>query len=648
MCGIAGLIALDSSGDLSWLLSNGSAMANTIIHRGPNSGDIWVDAESRLVLAHRRLSIVDLSEAGSQPMVSACGRYVIALNGEIYNWKELRQSLEDMSAAPVWRGHSDTEVLLACISKWGLQKTLSMSRGMFALALWDKKEKKLELARDRIGEKPLYYGYLGSSIVFASELKAIRALEWGKFEVDKEALALMLRYGYVPTPYSIYRGIKKLQPGHIVKIVDGDIETPKKWWDFISMAENAIEHRQDISAAEAVRLLEVHISNAVGEQMLADVPIGALLSGGIDSSTIVSIMQEKSNRRVQTFTVGFSESSYDEAKHASLVAQHLGTEHTEIYISSNQALEVIPHLPEVYDEPFADSSQIPTILISELTKKSVTVCLSGDGGDELFGGYNRYLWASSIWKKIRILPLSTRGLIGDCIASVTTQKLDLLAGLVMPIIPKSYRISNPGDKLNKFSEVMRSRSQVDLYQKLISQWRGMSLLKKSKEVSLPLLNLPLLGDKESFVEWMMMTDTMTYLPDDILVKVDRAGMAYGLETRLPFLDSRLMDFAWNLPANLKIRDGQGKWLLRQLLYKRVPQYLIDRPKQGFGVPIENWLRGPLREWAEDLLSPESLELDGLLDSNLIRDIWNKHLSGRNFQHALWNVLMFQAWRRRWL
>lgn len=648
MCGIAGFLSATSQREADALRARARAMADAIRHRGPDDDDIWIDAAPGVVLAHRRLSILDLSPAGHQPMQSACARYVVVYNGEIYNWAELRGELEAAGQAPAWCGHSDTEVLLAGIVAWGLEATLRRARGMFALALWDRAEKTLTLARDRIGEKPLYYGRVGDDFVFGSELKALRALPAARFDTDPGALALMLRYGYVPAPHSIYRGIFKLPPGTLLRVTaDGRCGDPEPWWRFAAVAQEGAANRRALGDGEALDELEAVLGAAIGEQMVADVPLGALLSGGLDSSTVVALMQARSTRPVRTFTIGFAEGDYDEAAHAKAVARHLGTEHTELHVDPAQARDIIPRLPEIYDEPFADSSQIPTALVCALTRQHVTVCLSGDAGDELFAGYNRYFWATSLWRSLGGVPPGLRRALAGGLSAVPAGAWNGVFGALSPLLPARLRVSNPGDKLHKLAEVMGAASPEALYRELVSQWRGRLPLRGVAEP------LTLVADPghwpvlPSFAERMMAVDTLTYLPDDILVKVDRAAMAASLETRVPFLDARVIDFAWRLPFRQKVRDGQGKWLLRQLLYRHVPRELVERPKQGFGVPIEHWLRGPLREWAENLLSPAALAADGLLDPVAIRAMWQRHLSGRNVQYALWNVLMYQAWRKRW-
>lgn len=649
MCGLAGLIAVSPRKlDRDTLAAYGQTMGNAIVHRGPDDGDVWVDHANGLVLAHRRLSILDLSPAGHQPMASVCGRYVVAFNGEIYNWLELRVQLEQVGKAPVWRGHSDTEVLLAGIAAWGLPDTLKRARGMFALAVWDRQERILLLARDRIGEKPLYYGLVDNTVVFASELKAIKALPGIALEIDTGSLALMLRYGYVPTPRSIYRQVAKLRPGTYVQVLPGGrITEPLPWWSFTDVVGSESARRTQWRDADALNALDDALGAAIGEQMVADVPLGALLSGGLDSSTIVALMQARSTRPVRTFTIGFAEGAYDEAAHAKAVAAHLGTEHTELYVSPDEARSVIPKLADIYDEPFADSSQIPTALVCALTRQHVTVCLSGDAGDELFGGYNRYFWATSLWRRFGRIPRTLRRTAAGMLTAAPAGFWNSAFGAISPALPKRLRVSNPGDKLHKLAEVMASSSEEVLYRELVSQWRGKLPLLGVQEPATLVSEVGAWPIAPSYAERMMAVDTLSYLPDDILVKVDRAAMASSLETRVPFLDERIIKLAWELPFDLKMRHGQGKWLLRQLLYRYVPQSLVDRPKQGFGVPIEHWLRGALRDWAEDLLSPERLAEDGLLDPEAVRTMWKRHLSGRNVQYALWNVLMYQAWRRRW-
>lgn len=649
MCGVIGFIRTEgSSGFTVDAKRQLELMADAVIHRGPDDAGYWGDENSGVWLGHRRLSILDLSPAGHQPMSSDCGRYILVFNGEIYNWASIRAELEQSGLAPVWRGHSDTEVLLAGIVAWGLEATLKRARGMFAIAVWDWRERVLTIARDRIGEKPLYYGRLGNTFVFASELKSIRAIPGIQLETDSGSLALMLRYGYVPAPRSIYRNLFKLPPGSLLRVnLRGEYAEPECWWSFADMAQQGVIERSTLSDVQALDTLEEVLGLAIGEQMVADVPLGGLLSGGLDSSMVVALMQARSQKPVRTFTIGFAEGAYDEAAHAKAVAAHLGTEHTELHVPPEQALEVIPRLADMYDEPFGDSSQIPTALVCALTRQHVAVCLSGDAGDELFGGYNRYFWATSLWQRFGRFPIGLRQGLAGVFSSLSADSWNSCYGAFSWAIPGRFRVSNPGDKLHKLAEVMGASSEEMLYRGLVSQWRG-DLPMRSPDEPKTFVTEPAAWPKmPSYAERMMAVDTLTYLPDDILVKVDRAAMAASLETRVPFLDERVMSFAWSLPFEQKVRYGQGKWLLRQLLYRYVPQAMVDRPKQGFGVPLEYWLRGPLRDWAEDLLSPAQLSGDGFLDPAPIRALWARHLAGTNVQHALWNVLMYQAWRRKW-
>ena len=615
-------------------------MGEAIGHRGPDDSGVWLDADGGIGLSHRRLSVLDLSPAGHQPMVSASGRYVIAFNGEIYNHLDLRRQLSDRA----WCGHSDTETLLAGFELWGIEQTLQATVGMFAIALWDRIDRSLILARDRLGEKPLYYGWQGGVFLFGSELKALKHHPSFQGEVDREALALYLRYSYVPAPRSIYRGMCKLAPGTLLRVRAGDrqLPEPKQFWSLKAVAEHGQREPFEGSDEEAVEALEGKLLESVRAQQIADVPLGAFLSGGIDSSTIVALMQSQSHRPVQTFTIGFQEVGYNEAEHARAVARHLGTDHTELYVTSAQALAVIPRLATLYDEPFADSSQIPTYLVSQMARAHVTVSLSGDAGDELFGGYTRYAMAARILQ----YPKSLRKLLAGGLTSLSPLAWNRLFSALAPVLPKSMRFVLPGDKAHKLASILEAESQEVIYRRLVSTWLAPEdVVLGSKEPS------TLLDDRASwangvvFEHCMMFLDAMTYLPDDILVKVDRAAMGVSLETRVPFLDHRVVEFAWQLPLAMKIRDGQGKWLLREVLYKYVPKELIERPKMGFGVPIDSWLRGPLRDWAEALLDETRLHKEGFFHPRPIREKWAEHLSGRrNWQYLIWNVLMFQAWQ----
>jgi len=624
-------------------------MADTLRLRGPDDGGAWVDADAGIALGHQRLSIIDLSLEGHQPMHSFCGRYVIAFNGEIYNYQDIRHELEQESQgyAIPWRGHSDTEVALAAISRWGIEAAVRRFVGMFAFALWDRTERVLYLVRDRLGEKPLYYGRMGRSILFGSELKALRAHPDFKGEINRDALALYLRHNCIPAPYSIYRGIYKLPPGTMLAVSDRDapFPDPVQYWSVREAAEHGLAEPFTGSTEEAIAALDGLLRDAVGLQMVADVPLGVFLSGGIDSSTVVALMQAQSDRPVKTFTIGFNETGYNEAEHAKAVARHLGTEHTEFYVTPEEAMAVIPRLPALYDEPFADSSQIPTFLVSEMARRSVTVSLSGDGGDELFAGYNRYFWGRSIWKRVGWMPQPLRVAAAVALTAVSPQSWDRVFAAAKSLLPAKLKQSTPGDKIHKLAEVLAVESPEAMYRGLASHWKDpASVVLGSSEPPTALTDRRLWSDLPDFTQRMMYLDTVTYLPDDILVKVDRASMGVSLEARIPFLDHRVVEFAWRLPLSMKVRDGQGKWLLRQVLYQYVPKELVGRPKTGFDVPIDAWLRGPLRDWAEDLLGERRLSEERFFDPVPIRDKWNEHLSGaRNWQYYLWDVLMFQAW-----
>lgn len=641
MCGIAGY--WQATAAANQLAPLAQAMADRIAHRGPDDQGVWVDPEAGLALAHRRLSILDLSPAGHQPMPSPSGRWVVVYNGEVYNHVALRRQLESEGVCPAWRGHSDTETLLACVEAWGVERTLERSVGMFALALWDRHLRELWLARDRIGEKPLYYGWQGDSFLFGSELKALRAHPAFNASVDRGALSLFLRHNYVPEPHSIYQGIRKLPSGTWLRLSVGQREAqPVAYWSLAEVAERGSAHPFVGSEVEAVDELERLLGASVRGQMLADVPLGALLSGGIDSSLVTALMQANCSRPVRTFTIGFHEKAYDEAGFASAIATHLGTEHTQLYLSGRDAMEQIPALPQMYDEPFADSSQLPTHLVMKLARRSVTVALSGDAGDEFFGGYNRYFLGPKVWRRIAWMPAAARRALGAAMTTLSAETLNQL----LAIPGRIAGVSLPGDKAHKLGARLRGlRDMDDMYVSLVTEWPAAEQLVRGGTIPPNLLDQrdqwPQLADP---VSRMMALDAMTYLPGDILTKVDRSSMAVSLETRAPFLDRDLVEFAWTLPMHMKLRDGKGKWILRQLLERHVPRALIERPKQGFGIPLDQWLRGPLREWAEALLAEDRLREEGYFDTVSIRAVWTRHVRGEaSYGYRLWSVLMFQAW-----
>jgi asparagine synthase (glutamine-hydrolysing) len=642
MCGIAGFIGTAVE-DRQQILRR---MTETLVHRGPDDAGYWFDDRVGVALGHRRLSILDLSPAGHQPMLSPSDRYAIVFNGEIYNHHAIRAELERSGLAPAWRGHSDTETLLAAVDAWGLRRSLDRCVGMFALALWDRQQRRLNLARDRAGEKPLYYGVQNGVFLFGSELKALRAHPAFHGEIDREALALYLRHNYVPDPYSIYRGIHKLSPGAMVEVDEHRIPTaPVRYWDATEVAAQGQATPFEGSDSDALTRLESVLGQAVADQMIADVPLGAFLSGGIDSSLIVALMQARSTRPVKTFTIGFEDDAYNEAGHARAVAAHLGTDHTEMVVTPAEAIAIVPRLPGMYDEPFADSSQIPTALLCSLARRHVTVSLSGDAGDELFGGYTRYMLASRVWRAVSRVPAPIRRLAARALVSLSPEQWDAVARGIGPLLPGRMHVSHPGDKMHKGAALLHHEGLPDVYRSLISQWDRPDLVCiGTPEARSRLEDLMASGGALRPEEAMMLWDLSSYLPGDILVKVDRAAMAASLETRVPMLDHRVVELAWSLPFQMRVRDGEGKWLLRQLLYRRVPRALIDRPKMGFGVPIDSWLRGPLQEWAEALLSESRLKSEGFFDPAVIRNRWQEHLAGRrNWAYSIWTVLMFQSW-----
>ncbi len=643
MCGIAGFI--DTEGvNLKYLKQIGNVMGKAIHHRGPDDSGLWLDEDYGVTLAHKRLAIIDLSESAHQPMLSSSGRYVICFNGEIYNHKDLRNELELRGKSPLWRSYSDTETILACIDAYGLKETLLKLVGMFAIALWDKTDKELFLARDRTGEKPLYYGSNGRLLLFGSELKALRAHPKFIPKINREALCLFLRHNYIPQPYSIYEGIKKLPPGHFIKLKKNSV--PEQYWSLNQNITSGKLNHFEGSKKEALDTLDKLLTKAVKGQMQADVPLGAFLSGGVDSSLILALMQEQNSHPIESFTIGFDNKEFNEAPFAKKVAKYLGTQHNELYVSSKTAREVIPNLPKIYDEPFSDSSQIPTFLVSEMAQKQVKVCLSGDGGDEVFGGYNRYTWGNSFLSKQIKIPKLFRTFVAKLITSIPPSIWNKILAPALYLTPQKFRYTNIGDKLHKTANIFNCSSFEEVYRMLISHWNSPeNIVIGGEEPKTILTSKEGIPKKLSNVELMMFYDMMMYLPDDILVKVDRAAMATSLETRAPFLDHRVIDLACQLPLDMKIRNGTNKWCLKELLYKRVPKHLIERPKMGFGVPIGDWLRGPLRDWAEYLLQEKRIIQSGYFQNSEIQKKWQEHLSGeRNWQYYLWDILMFESWR----
>lgn len=634
MCGLVGLWSFGglSADDHQQI----AAMTSTLRHRGPDDSGLWLDASAGIALGHRRLAIVDLSQAGHQPMASASGRYMIAYNGEIYNAPELRAELERIRPR-AWRGHSDTEVLLAAIDEWGLEATLQRTNGMFAIALWDCEQRRLYLARDRFGEKPLYYGQVRGTLLFGSELKALAQHAAFDRTIDRDALVGFVRYSYIPAPASIWKGITKLPPASLIEFAaDGSTSGPRVYWDAAAVARRGLSNPL---TGDVVKTVEAALMRAVKMRMQADVPLGAFLSGGIDSSLIVALMQAQSSAAVKTFTIGFHDQSYNEATHAAAVARHLGTDHTELYLDPGGALDLVPQLSTIWDEPFADASQLPTLLVSQLARRHVTVSLSGDGGDEIFAGYNRYVLAPRIFQAARRLPMRRQ------IAALMRSRYgQALAERIIAAVPANRRPLGLKDRLPRLASILEQNRLSDVYRALVSQQSDPQHLVIGGTDRLGQITTTL-GEP---VSDMMLADMLTYLPDDILTKVDRATMAVSLEARVPFLDPDVAELGSRIPRNWQIRDGKGKFVLREILYKHVPRALIDRPKAGFGAPFGQWLNGPLRDWAEDLLDPSRMRQEGYLHVEPIQTIWRLHLSGtRQLQHQIWPILMFQSWLREW-
>ena len=637
MCGIAGFWSHKTLAEHPVELLN--RMGGKLSHRGPDDADTFFDNNAGLGLSFRRLSIIDLSAEGRQPMVSASGRYIIIFNGEVYNFEEIRTEL----GAHVWRGHSDTEVMLEAVERWGLEAAIKRFVGMFAFVLWDRQERRLHLVRDRVGIKPIYYGHIDGSFVFASELKALRIFPGFQAVIDCDSLAAYMRCAYVPAPFSIYKGVQQLLPGHILTLSAPDgAPVHDTFWSASDIARNGVNAQSRDSEAEIIEQLHEKLLQAVRLRMVADVPLGAFLSGGIDSSTVVALMQSQSGRPVKTFTIGFHEDQYNEAAHARKIAEYLGTEHTEYFLTAEDALDVVPMLPSMYDEPFADSSQIPTHLVSKLARRHVTVALSGDGGDELFCGYPRYTFVRSLWNVLKTVPGPVARAGAKLIHLMPPATINKWLGR----FPFPARLRNaPGYKLHRFGNHLAAQDPAEIYLRAVSMWPDpATVVPGANEHPVIAQAMQDFRDMPSAAEMAMLTDLTNYLPDDILAKVDRASMAVGLEVRVPVLDHNVIEFAWRLPLYFKLRRSEAKWALKQVLYRYVPPNLVERPKMGFGVPVGMWLRGPLREWAEDLLSSASLRQHGFFYDKPIREKWDEHVSGSsNWQYLLWPVLMFQAW-----
>ncbi len=643
MCGFSGFWSFNDcvSQDYTRVLND---MGEAIRTRGPDSSGVWFDESTKIGLSHRRLAIVDLSEAGHQPMISPSGKFVISFNGEIYNHQSLRAELDQLFTVK-WRGHSDTETLLIAIENWGLESTLKKAIGMFGLAVFDVESKQLKLARDRFGEKPLYYGWQNGVFLFGSQLNALRPHPSFKPEINRDAISLLLRHNYIPTPYSIYKDIFKLEAGSIFTLEEDRSFHLETYWSLRDAMSTSHAAADSSATKEQLSSLETTLKQAVSQQMVADVPLGAFLSGGVDSSLVVALMQTQSSIPIKTFSIGFDDPRFNEAEFAKAIANHLGTEHTEFYVNGDDALKVIPKLAEIYDEPFSDSSQIPTYLVSKIASEHVTVSLSGDAGDELFCGYNRYVLTSSLWRKINFVPKIVRSMFSFWIKAVPIKFWNSLSNL----IPNRLRPANLGDKLHKAANVLASSDIESLYLGLVSHWHDPDKVVIGAKEPLTALTDP--KRKASFrdpILQMMAQDTLSYLQDDILVKVDRAAMAVSLETRVPFLDHRVLEHAWRIPLSLKLNQGSSKWCLRQILYKYVPRSLIERPKMGFAVPLDAWLRGPLVDWANNLLEEERLRKEGFFNVEIIVTMWKEHKSGkRNWQYQLWDVLMFQLWYEKY-
>lgn len=637
MCGIAGIYDFRSRRTGDGMQITIDRMTDTLLHRGPDSRGTWSDVESGIALGHRRLAIRDLSPAGHQPMLSSCGRFVIVYNGEVYSHAEIGRDLAHRGRA--LRGSSDTEVILEACAEWGVARTVDRLIGMFAFALLDRGTREITLARDRLGIKPLYWGMLGDLFLFGSELKAIRAADGWEPKLDRNALSAFMRHNYVPAPHSIYQEVHKLEPGTLLKLGPDKKPQLTRYWDLRSVVQRG-RTAADLPEAAALEQLDTLLCDAVKRRMVADVPLGALLSGGVDSSLVTALMAEQSDRPINTFAIGFEERGFDEAPYARQIAMHLGTTHTELYVASQHVLGMVEKLPYWYDEPFADSSQLPTALVCELTRKHVTVALTGDGGDELFAGYSRYTHTLAQWKSHTSNMSPSRQLLANVANSSSAKTLSAL----LRLLPTGLGLSGIGRRWSEFANRVASNDPAVLYRQVLSHWHEPdTIVIDGQEPKGTLWDPTIPTVVPDFLDRMQFLDTMTYLPDDILTKVDRASMSVALEARVPLLDHRVVEFAWQLPQHMKLREGQTKWALRQILYRRVPRNLIERPKMGFGVPLDQWLRGPLRSWADHLLGETRLKQQGLFNPDPIRARWRAHLDGTNWGYPLWNVLMAQAW-----
>ena len=642
MCGITGFLDHSQKSLRYDLKGVATGMAETMISRGPDDGGVWIDQANGIGFAHRRLAVIDLSSAGHQPMVSRDKRYVLTYNGEIYNSQELRKELEDRQQS--FRGTSDSEVLLEACATWGVEHTVKRCIGMFAFSLWDRQERTLKLVRDRLGIKPLYWAHFGQLFLFGSELKALRAHPGFIAQIDHNAVATFMRFSYIISPQSIYKNVFKLEPACILTFRTGQPPQIERYWDIREIARRSVNAPRNLSDTEGLEGLEAILEDAVRCRMIADVPLGAFLSGGVDSSVVVALMQKHHTSPLKTFTIGYSESDFDESEYARKISEHLGTDHRELIVEPQHIREILPQLPEWYDEPFSDTAQIPTFLVSQLTRKEVTVALSGDGGDELFAGYNRYFKVEKKWRRVAGMP--------EAIRPALSKVLGMLPHLFDKLLPlASRKIFDISKKLRRLSESFAWNNGDALNRHLLSRWGDpMAIVPHAVlEPKGAFWDDTLAKDLPDLVTRLQFTDIVTNIPDQVLTRFDRASMAVSLEVRVPILDHRVVEFAWSLPRHMKIRDGERKWILRQILYKYVPKKLIERPKMGFGIPLDGWLRGPLRDWAEDLLSERSLQETGVLNPLPIRKKWSQHLAGtHDFKKQLWSVLMLQAWHRRWM